>query len=167
MTAPALRGEPLAIAIPLTHDRFAAVDFDDFHLVAGYTWRFHEEGYARAEVDGVDVYMHRLILGAVSGADVDHRNGNGLDNRRLNLRLASRAQNNGNMRAGRAASGFKGVHFDARNGGRYRAYITHNQQKRHLGGFDTAEEAARAYDVAAATQFGEFARLNFPEVEVS
>lgn len=94
---------------------------------------------------------------------VDHANGNGLDNRRSNLREATHAQNSANSRLSRrSTSGLKGVTWYKRTS-RWRAHITVGQQQRHLGYFDEAIEAAKAYDTAALEAFGEFAHINFPE----
>ena len=95
----------------------------------------------------------------------DHVNGNGLDNRRVNLRPATRSQNGGNRRKAVATgSRFKGVTPYIGHPGRWLAYITLNKSKRHLGIFDDEAVAGRAYDDAARSLFGEFAALNFPEV---
>jgi hypothetical protein len=105
--------------------------------------------------------MHRIILGRVLGRDleqheqVDHKDLNGLNNTRSNLRLATGSQNQGN-RIGRGKLGVKGVH---RWNGRYRATIFLNGKKKHLGMFDTVEEAKAAYKKAAVEYFGEFARF--------
>lgn len=98
-------------------------------------------------------FMHHAIMGKVL---VDHRNGDGLDNRDENLRRCSVQQNNQNRRRrSDNTSGFRGV---CRRDGRWRVKI----QNDILGYFDSAEEAARVYDVAASARYGEFARLNFP-----
>lgn len=105
--------------------------------------------------------MHRLVVKAPQGAIVDHINGDGLDNRRANLRLVTASQNLMNSRKPRRGNQrFKGVSFN-KQAGRWCAYIKQDGHKRYLGHFSSEEDAARAYDTAAAKQFGEFARLNF------
>ncbi len=112
--------------------------------------------------------MHRAILGVTDPAiEVDHRSGDGLNNRRGNLREATRAQNSRNLGLPRnSTSGFKGVSFTRSKGQPlakpWQASINVNWKGYHLGYFATAAAAARAYDAAARVHFGEFARLNFP-----
>ena len=102
--------------------------------------------------------LHREILGATQGQIVDHVNGNGLDCRRANLRICSHAENMRNRRMHKNnRSGQKGVW---KNGGRYVATIHANNVKHYLGTFKTAEEAGRAYSIAAVRLHGEFARTN-------
>ena len=103
-------------------------------------------------------------MGAVAGVEVDHRDGNTLNNSRANLRCATKAQNQSNRAAAASnrSTGFKGVHMDDR--GRFRAAIVANGVTYRLGHYDTAELAARAYDAKAIEVHGEFARLNFPMV---
>jgi hypothetical protein len=103
--------------------------------------------------------MHRLFAGA-PGMDVDHINGNGLDNRRCNLRPATRSQNNMNRAKRRGVSKFKGV---SPKRGKWRAYLKTGKKQHNLGVFESEYDAARAYDVKAKEMFGEFARVNFPE----
>jgi hypothetical protein len=108
--------------------------------------------------------MHRLITGAPAGVEVDHRNGNGLDNRRSNLRLATTSQNQGNQRLSRAnTSGFKGVHWD-KHRAKWKASIAGDNNDKHLGHFTDPSEAAHAYDSAARLRFGRFASVNFPQL---
>lgn len=154
------------IALPC--GRVALVDDADLCIAIGFQWRAvraaqqTERFYARATLRGRNLYLHRLILAAPRHLTVDHANGDGLDNRRQNLRLASRSQNNAN-RTSLSKSGFRGVYFWS---GRFEAYIANpergSKKNIRLGSFGTAEEAARAYDQAAVERFGEFARLNFP-----
>lgn len=143
---------------------FALVDDGDFDAVAAYKWRPvrpRNVTYALANLPRRDghgtLYMHRLILGASGHAD--HINGDGLDNRRSNLRVASYAQNAANVDQPAGASRFKGV-SRSRSSGRWRAYIRTNYRQVHIGTFDTEEDAARAYDRVASAMWGEFARLN-------
>lgn len=105
--------------------------------------------------------MHRLILGAPAGIGVDHRNGDGRDNRRLNLRLATRTQNAQNRSKNRdkTSSRYKSVYARRRKGPWY-AQIRIRGRNKHLGVFETEEEAALAYNRAAVEYFGEYARLN-------
>ena len=92
-------------------------------------------------------------------AEVDHRDRNGLNNRRSNLRLATDLQQAANRTTPTNAAGFRGV---AVRGKRFEARINVNKKYVSLGRFASAELAARAYDKAAFKQFGEFAVLNFP-----
>ncbi|HUR07040.1 MAG TPA: HNH endonuclease, partial [Nonomuraea sp.] len=106
------------------------------------------------------ISLHRLLCNAQPGQQVDHRNGDGLDNRRSNLRLCTRSQNIGNARTPRTnTSGYKGVYFE-RARGLWCAEIWFNMRKRRLGRFADPKDAARAYNAAALEQWGEFARIN-------
>lgn len=107
------------------------------------------------------VYMHRFLMDAPAGKQVDHINGNGLDNRRANMRLCSGRENARN-RIGTARSGYKGV-YQSRHGNRWYASIRAEDRTHRLGAFETPEAAARAYDEAAVRFHGDFARLNFPK----
>lgn len=103
--------------------------------------------------------LHRFILGAKRGQEVDHRNGDPFDNRRCNLRFATRAENMRNRRANRLyrSTPFKGVTHDRKY---FRARISVNGRSVSLGCFPNAVAAARAYDVAAKRLHGAFARPN-------
>ena len=105
------------------------------------------------------VKMHTFLTG---WPQVDHINGDGLDNRRCNLRPATSAQNNANARRVRTSrSPYKGV--ERESSGKWRARICPHGQRINLGLYGTAEEAAHAYDSAAREIYGEFAYLNLPE----
>lgn len=103
-------------------------------------------------------YLHRLIANAAPGQIVDHINGDSLDNRRENLRLADASLNCVNRRSYSPASGFRGVYASGR---RWKAALTARGVDHKLGVFERVEDAARAYDAAAIQAFGDFAVLNF------
>lgn len=106
------------------------------------------------------IKLHRAITGAASSVLVDHRDGDGLNNRIANLRIANGTLNNANCHTARKnKSGFKGVRLDKN---RYEAGVRDRGRMVRIGRFDTAEEAAKAYDAKALELFGEFAQLNFP-----
>lgn len=150
--------------VPLGNsDRTAVVDDEDYELVMAHNWhafRNHERGwYARTKIKGARVFLHNLLLGVKS---VDHRDGDGLNNTRVNLRPATARQNSRNRRplTGRT-SVYKGVYLH--RPGWYRALIGLNGRQKHLGCFRDETDAARAYDAAAKELYGEYARLNFPD----
>jgi hypothetical protein len=151
--------------IALTNGGVAIIDDADYPLVAGKQWRWWQRrnpGPVYAVTD-LGTKMHRVILGLNDPKVLtDHRNSNGLDNRRENLRIATNFQSVGNRRCwGRI--GLKGVDFYPKCTQRpYRARIAINGKPTHLGSFSTSVEAAIAYDEAARSIFGEFASVNFP-----
>ena len=149
------------------------VDDEDFDRINQWKWTAYKGGkslYAlRKDFSsgvGVNVALGRFILNAPKGLRVDHRNGNGLDNQRHNIRLCTHAQNMANRRKtdGRT-SNFKGVAFQTKER-MFSAQIKVNYESIHLGLFESEIDAALAYNNAARKHFGEFARLNvFIEVE--
>lgn len=157
--------------IPLTKGHFAIVDDDDYPIVSQYKWTY-DNGYAvRKTTLATGKYkkisLHRFLTSAQPKQMVDHANGNGLDNRRCNLRLCTGSQNNANRRVLRPSSSpYRGVR-KASNVERWEAAIGHNYRFIHLGSFLTQEEAARAYDAKAIELYGEFASTNFPKCFMS
>ena len=158
--------------IPLTKGKFAVVDDEDFERLSKFRWSAVNMGgrwYAYRYMKNGEpnprrgVPMHREII-STDKMDVDHIDGDGLNNSRANLRPASRAENLWNARKTRGKSRFKGVHFHSQNK-KWRATIMANGKKHELGCHGTEEDAALAYNKAAAELFGNFARLN--QVEVS
>jgi len=107
--------------------------------------------------------MHRLLIHAPKGMEVDHINGNGLDNRICNLRICTRSQNQINKGLQKNnTTGYKGVSFIKKHR-KYRATIRINGKSMYLGEFESAKGAAFAYDNKAKELFGNFAKLNFVE----
>lgn len=147
----------------LTKNKYTILDWDDFFLLSHYLWQYSTGRAVRATwVDGKSrcAWMHREILNAPPDMEVDHVNGNKLDNRRRNLRLATHAENGWNRTPYKGGK-YKGVHFDRRRG-TWGAEIQKNKKRTWLGVFPTEEDAARAYDAAAKEMHGDFANLNFP-----
>ena len=149
--------------VPLGNGCVALVDEADWEMVARHRWHVatggHGNRYARSSKAG---YMHRMIVRAPSNMEVDHINGDGLDNRRCNLRVATVAENHRNRRKPYGSSRFLGV-SKCRND-RWRAQIKADGRVVHLGTFRDEVEAAVAYDRAAIRIHGEFAAPNFPEL---
>ena len=154
------------IELPLTKGKTTIIDAADFEKVGHFKWICTWNGYAyRTErVNGKrrGVFLHRLLVNAPEGLEVDHINGDRLDNRVANLRLCTHAENARN-RWGRKGRESRYVGICLYRQGAWRARIYINGKTMHLGVYPTEEEAARAYDVAARKLHGEFATLNFPK----
>jgi hypothetical protein len=152
--------------IPLVYGGFAIVDADDYERLVKYKWYCYYLGsssYAYRTVGNTRILMHREILNAPKGMVVDHKDGNGLNNRKRNLRLCTPTQNLLNRRPTLGSSSkYKGVCRD-KSRRRWLARIGFNNKDIHLGRFDNEIEAAKAYDRMAKKLFGEFAYLNFPK----
>lgn len=127
--------------------------------VQGKDWFRSRFGYPVTRMGEVFVPMHSLVLEAKEGFVIDHINRDPMDNRLENLRWATSSQNAAN-RGPRSKSGFKGVVL---KGAKYEASIKSWKRNVYLGRYDTAEEAARAYDYYALLMYGEFAYLNYPD----
>lgn len=168
------------ITIPLSQrskspDKFfAIVDPEDADLLS-LSWTMvkkKQKRYAKHDITPKlgkrqTILMHRIILQRMledtpleKWEQVDHIDGDGLNNRRENLRLATNAQNSANKgKASKNTTGFKGVFRTKNRPKPFRAQIKVNQKSIHLGLFDTAEQAHEAYKEAAKKYFGEFARF--------
>lgn len=157
--------------IRLTRGKVAIIDDEDFELVSQYKWcALDNHGFGFYAVsrtkDQVAVYMHRLIMGEPVGVLIDHKNRNSLDNTRKNLRLATVSQNGGNRKAHGQGSIYKGVVYIPKSE-TYQVRIACQKKRIFLGYFENELDAAKAYDRSAKRLFGEFAKLNFPEEEVT
>lgn len=146
--------------VALTKGFEAMVDVADLELIAGYRWVAFinsqtGHAYAARYEKGRCILMHRALLSAPDGIWVDHEDGDGLNNRRKNIRLATPAQNMANKAVERRNKlGLKGVSHEK---GRFRATIKPEGRTIHLGRFETAAEAAAAYQGAARVLWGNFA----------
>jgi hypothetical protein len=158
--------------IPLTHGKVALVDSEDYNWLSQFKWRAQKSGkrpdafYAVRSITikkrRTTIQMHRQIIKPPPGLEIDHKNNDGLDNRRCNLRFCTRSQNMANSRGHtRRRSSFKGVYFH-KQFRKWRAIITKNKKNLHLGFFKSQVRAAMAYDDKAKELFGEFANPNFP-----
>ena len=153
--------------IYLTQGKFTIVDDEDFQRLSRFKWhaqvrpytsyavREFSTGYGRRRRKLIP--LHRFILDAPDGIQVDHINGNGLDNRRVNLRLCTAQQNCANNRRVYSKSGYKGVYW---NQCVWQARLNHNGKLLYFGSYKSPIDAARAYDKAATEIFGSFARTN-------
>ena len=152
--------------ITLNHGKTAIVDNDTYEQLCKFKWFALKKPstgkwYAVRSENGRRVFMHRQLLNAPPGMQVDHANGDGLDNRKSNLRLATSAQNNRNRdKTKRNSTGYKGV---SRQKGRrkFRAQIQVNGKAIYLGWYDSPRDAALAYDRAVRKYHGEFGCTNF------
>jgi hypothetical protein len=149
--------------IPLTKGKFAIVDVEDYERLSQYKWHAVKTGdrfYAYRSKNKRSLSMHRVIMNAPKGMVVDHIDGNGLNNRRSNLRVCTVSQNHQNRRWTGGVSRYKGVCF-LKKVNKWKAEITFNGRRIHIGCFADEISAAKAYDKKAAELFGEFAYLNF------
>lgn len=145
--------------IQLTQRKYTIIDTNMFDYLNQWKWYYHL-GYAiRGDYSTgkrINIRMHRLIINPPHDMDIDHINGDKLDNRRKNLRLATSSQNLANMK--KIIKGIQRTKWN--NNDRWRARIKVNYKSISLGCFATKLEAIKAYNEAAKRYFGEFARLN-------
>jgi hypothetical protein len=154
--------------INLTQGYYTIVDDEDYEYLSLKKWHVKLSGGAYAcgklwlpeERKSKNIKMHRVILGITDpSVIVDHINRDGLDNRRVNLRICSRTQNQANRVVSYGTSRYKGVAFDKKNEN-WESYIGYQGKKIHLGKFDNEIDAARRYNEEALKLFGEFSMVN-------
>lgn len=151
------------VLVPLTRGYTATIDFADLDLLRDRNWSAlvsprRRAVYACRVEKGKMLLLHREIMGADAGAEVDHKDGDGLNCRRLNLRSCTRSQNVCNSPTRKDnRSGLKGAMWDARSQ-KWRAEVSRNGKRVQIGIFASPELAHQAYCAAAADAYGEFAR---------
>lgn len=153
--------------IKLRENTFALVDDEDFEYLNQYTWSVdhldnNRNQYAKSRINGQQVSMHRLIMGCKNGDGkiLDHKDGNGLNNQKSNLRFCTNSQNQKNKRAS-GSSKYLGVYVRfTKSGLTWVSKIKVGNKYICLGSFKREESAAKAYNRAALKYHGEFARPN-------
>jgi len=146
----------------LTRSKTALVDSEDFERINRYIWhavKGRHTFYAQTNTKQGMLLMHRAILSIPSDIGIDHKDGNGCNNQKENLRICTRSQNLANMKSHTGASKYKGVSWDKHNI-KWIVQIQIDNQPYFLGRFKVEDDAALAYNVAAIKYFGDFARLN-------
>lgn len=151
--------------IKLTQNKIAIVDDEDYEKINQRKW-YYCRGYALrnkwlAKYTHVIWRMHWEIMGKPrKGFEIDHKDGNKLNNQKSNLRICSHKENGMNRKVqNNNKSGYKGVHIHKLTG-KWRAMISINNKSMHLGLFNNKEKAVKAYNDAAKKYYGEFAKLN-------
>lgn len=152
--------------IPVDGSSFPAlIDEEDYPKVSNFKWRLNPKGYVIATYwkggKMREVLLHRLVLGVSDSSNVDHIHHNKLDNRKLEIRIASSTQNQGNRRKLKPGlSKFKGVCWH-KNKRKWIAHLRTKNGLKHLGYFVKETDAAAAYNIAAIEYFGkDFANIN-------
>lgn len=158
--------------LPLTKGYVAMVDDEDYERLTAFKWQaavYSSPNYqwvygirtgSKKRGEPHTIMLHRFILGG--SEKVDHRDGNGLNNQRCNLRAASDSQNSANSRRTPGGSSkYKGVYWDGRKL-RWRAVVQKDKVQYRIGRFRDEVDAATAYNLKAYELFGEFAKMNVP-----
>lgn len=152
--------------IELINGKYTLVDDEDYRSLCGYKWRYfaNKSGnvYVYTSLNNRTIYMHREIMKTPPNMQVDHRNHNGFDNRKSNLRNCTGGQNNANsIKKPNTSSRWRGICF-IKTTKKWMAKIQSNKKVTYIGIFEKEKDAAMAWDKYARKLHGEFARLNFP-----
>lgn len=160
--------------IILTKNKVTFVDDEDFEWLSQWSWQAHfsrgkwyvTRSKRTSTTSNIQVSMHREIMRARADEEVDHQDGDGLNNQKYNLRLCMHVQNSKNISKSRnqKSSKYLGVSWNERRQS-WVSYIGHNYKMINLGRFKSEEDAAKAHDLAALKYHGEYANLNFPEMK--
>lgn len=149
--------------VALSNGQTAQVDDEDFDRVSGYKWyavKYGNYWYAIAKISGKNVLMHRLLMDPPSDKVIDHINHDGLDNRKINLRVCTISENRRNSKTPATnTTGHRGVTFDKGRKSPWHARIFVNGKNLYLGRFATAREASKAYQEASIKHYKEFANV--------
>ena len=156
-----ITGDSIMKRIKLTQGKFALVDDEDFAKLSKYKWHSLKGTNTFYAARGFRLRMHRFILNAKEGQEIDHRDGNGLNNQKSNLRFCTHSQNNMNQRKLKKnlSSKYKGVSWH-KNKKKWAVSIYIDGKNKYLGDFKDETDAAEAYNEAAMKYYGEFANLN-------
>lgn len=144
-------------------NRVCLVDEADYEFLSKFKWNIVGSNQVMSSLGKI---MARILMEPVGLQDVDHINGDGLDNRRKNLRCCTHQQNAFNHRHKPGSSGFTGVHYHKMNK-KWWADISIDYKTVYIGSYDSPEEAAIERDKVARKLHGEYAKLNFPEINGS
>lgn len=126
------------------------IDEEDFEKIVSYSWWVKPSGYVYTQVKKKTIYLHRFLMGAKAGQELDHINRNKLDNRKANLRFCTRSQNNMNKSGVRGVTPFRG---------KWRVRIKKDRKEMHVGVFNTYEQAVEARQITERSIFGQFASI--------
>ncbi len=156
------------VSTPTYPNTFALVDDKDYEEISKHKWtvdkcrgKFYAKRKTWADGKQKKLLMHVVIMGKIDNKEIDHRNGNGLNNQRHNLRHCTHAENCRNQDIYSSnTSGYKGVSWDSRTN-KWKAYVKYSRKQIHLGYFTCLIKAAKAYDSAAKKHYGEYAKFNF------
>ena len=150
------------LIVTLHNGMVALLDLEFDGIAKSRCWQYHKQGYASGwnKKLNKNEYMHRVVMNAPEGMEVDHIDGDKLDNRKMNLRICTKSENSfaKNLTKDGHTSKYRGVTWNKKRK-KWIAQIMINQKRINLGGYNTEEEAAQVYNKYAQEHFGQFSRL--------